>query len=178
MTESHIWFYFPWHLPLRVWLFILGRPFCLRSLLFSLSLLSRERDLQRLSLDRECSGLHLLERDDDLDLLLLGDLKHIILNLASQDNSMRCDYSFVTKSTEDKTSTINLSYASIVQCKAVFQSEQCVVHFRVLLYSAQNTKGKRIWLFISLDSTGSSSLTLPHHWFPTYKGTEVKLQPL
>lgn len=64
------------HVPLSVWLLILGRPFCRRSLSWSLSFLSCERDRHWRSLERERRCLDILERDVDRDLLLLGDLKH------------------------------------------------------------------------------------------------------
>lgn len=66
------------HLPLSVWGLTMGSPLCLRSLSFSLSFLSWEweRDLQRDSLDRERRCRDLLDRDEDRDRLLLGDLKH------------------------------------------------------------------------------------------------------
>lgn len=55
-----------------------GSPLCRRSLSFSLSFLSRERerDLQRGSLDLERRCRDLPDRDEERDRLLLGDLKH------------------------------------------------------------------------------------------------------
>lgn len=66
------------NLPLSVWGLMRGSPLCLRSLSFSLSFLSwdPERDLQRDSLDRERRCRDLLDRDEDRDRLLLGDLEH------------------------------------------------------------------------------------------------------
>lgn len=64
-------------LPLSVWGLTTGSPLCLRSRSFSLSFLSWEweRDLQRDSLDRERRCRDLLDRDEDRDRLLLGDLR-------------------------------------------------------------------------------------------------------
>lgn len=56
-------------------------------------------------------------------------------------SSTRCDYSFVTKSTEDKINT-NLNYTSIVQYKAAFLLNSLFL-FCVVLYGAKKTpRGK------------------------------------